>query len=1134
MRESEIINYIKHLIACRYKEAGDNYLTADDVIVISAAVLFPYMDGYTKNSSDIASRFGSIVEFENTLKKWIVRKKGRLSHYTKDALMECFRYEWLHNLNIGDKRKLLKWNSLIDSVEDNGFVNFKKDKVMDTFAKMECKVVGDGKYGDEDYVRQEEIVRKDHTETPQNASRLEEIWAEICSEDFFKGENPFVWSLDLPYSTYCKLKEALKEAAFCIRFLSEYADILATYLALWFHWEYNGNDGKSALKDIGISNISPRDIFTNAGIDKLYRYEGDNNTMHQDSLYVLGGLPLNYIYNRHERFRGFFKTIWKLKKAEFDESDIVNLAVCLGNTIAYKGSLENGSLHEYVKEIISDRLHIADEDKNNHLVSNFVQLINNGKKEYYKFSAEWLFYTDDTWDEYESACRIKFGYGKDEGNIPYFAFSQWAISDEMREKCNDNFKIGLEIEGEDTKSSRTIRYSRQTEKNFVSWGASYYLTIDFALRQDLKILVKLYALDDVKCEHGVTIEEIAYAGYCQLYLSPDNPYEWTSIKPRQNDCRSVIVYWPAVYKLEQQASSVGEKVCEQGGETIAWYEFSGETTLLPPNNGSPIVFRKSSGTYEILFNPLPCIHYQQVNKIRYCCKNEDEENVEFLPLLLGKKGMKFVFYPFEKDDTPPNPQDVSCKFRQGDGQFVDFSTNNPQTGKIRLRMEATDGKKEADCFYINYNGDKQIILRDCDNGKVVVRSGGADVRVPNSDGDFVIVELDKFGKYNIADNEFDRKSDVLPVRIGTEEEYAEIEVFRPWNCKELYLNQELLTRIEEDRTPEIPVILRNKFHARIINEYGIIRVSCDRPFFFDATKRGENPKEEQFEGVKLKYYIEKKSNTIPPYPIKKGKEQMYHFFYWNLNSDCPEEELETSYDEETEMLSIPLEKLSNGGMIFQSLKDEEWLPEHYYSAIYPDDFYWNYISNKNFRNDKINLNLYVACFNMACKHHVYFSRFYPLLQLKKPEDMIEFFVAYYCSKQKHLSDIDYKELHRFANEFLFDWILLPLSEWKKVLKKPKIDFQVVKKLFLTSPFQSKYGNVYLEQIVEQYLQLPTNFRRSQFNENKFLQCIRSKGRDCKILGNDKEGTIKLLGSLHNDKDLFQKVYELIEKQNKKQ
>lgn len=150
------------------------------------------------------------------------------------------------------------------------------------------------------------------------------------------------------------------------------------------------------------------------------------------------------------------------------------------------------------------------------------------------------------------------------------------------------------------------------------------------------------------------------------------------------------------------------------------------------------------------------------------------------------------------------------------------------------------------------------------------------------------------------------------------------------------------------------------------------------------------------------------------------------------------------------------------------------------------------------------------------------------------EYLTNFLKAFIDSRNWKLTHTDYKNLQRFASEFLFDWIMVPRRWWGNLMKgKPnKKECQdVICKLFRTAPYLTQADKQYLEQIITVYWSIKvyewTHRRNNRNPGNILMQCIRNASGDYSCFDSSIETIthIDRLRSTHKpDNNTYEKLY----------
>ncbi|MDR1847581.1 MAG: hypothetical protein LBR17_05640 [Bacteroidales bacterium] len=1142
--EGTIIKNIKYNLVHDWREGKVEKWHVDDVLSMIAAMIYPFVDNLSGfDDADAIKKRGTLGNIHKAIKSFL--KKKSLSDYTYEGLILYFKNEWIPTLK--DKFTLVKDISLIDKVESDGYLSLKgNDAVYDWIENNGFESVN-AKYGTLTYEPTNDTKlqkSKDKKETsPSNKidnqalkainEKLNAFWRTKIFNDTYKEVMPLVWKLKLSKSIYLDLQQLLKEAITewtqqqqrLSKFLEQHAPKLLVYTALWYHWEYNGNDGKDAFKEIGYTGTGiAEDIWKNCPKEyEKYIYKSVSNRRWDDSMNVLGGFPLKYIANDDKRFDKLFKEIWKIQQGNSEDKTIIDIADSFDeNNDVYVQSLKSGSWKEVIENILNNKLFISTDDENDGLVKKYKELIEEGKRTYYEnfFEPELLFYTYGETDE--CACEFQVQIGNKNANcyIPYECVKQW---DNIiaNDSTLTEFVLGLEeagVNNDDIKWRRkTVRFSKcgGTDSSFVGWGDTCTISVDITnLDLSTKIDLKLYKMDDN--DNGVKIKSFPIKeGYFKLY-DTNRPYQWSTAK--DSSARQAILFSPDKFYLKEKEKSI-EKIIGDG--KWKWHYLNGTVTLHDAENNKDITIYDEREKLDFKWKEL-------TNKIRNCgeCQYYDNGPEKPLRLLIGYDGIKkAILHPSNKDATEKTykKEDIRIEYKCG-GRYEQLTkTKYPNTGKQKIIVKVNNLRPEPpfDCFFIS---EKDFIKRDLDNKEIIIKVGeNASVFVKNGAGKPILLQPNDKSEYVYNDNDYPIEEDVIPFLIGSEQEYVEIEVYRARKSKEIFLDNKLIKTYDDSNTlVEIPNILHNEFEIRTINEEGVKREKTGQSIWFDhefslsnkTLDKEKNQITDTEAGIKFYLYANRFKEGQSGLDIGKIGTDQYRFFYWNPQSNAEPIELQTKYISEKEELDI-IYKIYENGIIFQSL--DGVCPRHYLMPIYtkrPDSIQ---ISWKLLTNPVYNDTIRVKCFEIASKHKIYFHQFYPLYRLgETPEKMMEFLKAVF-EKKVTLRQEDYENLHRFAHEYLFDWMLLPVKYWKKNFRDQERN--MVKELFCSSPFAKTDEDKYwLKMIVKNYFALPpTNDwvfkKRSQDTVNLFAQCMRNQDRDKKMLPKSED-----------NKDILKKIY----------
>lgn len=167
--------------------------------------------------------------------------------------------------------------------------------------------------------------------------RLEKFWWKLTDGSF---DYQYFWRNKITSAQYAELKNRLQECAYEQKngFVKRYGRVVAFYVAEWYKREYNGNDGKdNALKNLRL-NFVPEEVWKYSCLPESFLYQRKNK-MYLFSLYVLGGLPINYLI--HKQFDKIFKEIAATYRQKSSEESI-DANVFINNYALQKPHALNG------------------------------------------------------------------------------------------------------------------------------------------------------------------------------------------------------------------------------------------------------------------------------------------------------------------------------------------------------------------------------------------------------------------------------------------------------------------------------------------------------------------------------------------------------------------------------------------------------------------------------------------------------------------------------------------------------------------------------------------------------------------------------------------------------------------------
>ncbi len=138
------------------------------------------------------------------------------------------------------------------------------------------------------------------------------------------------------------LKEVIQNKTCCI--------LLQMYVSEWYKREYNGNDRQgNAFKSVGLTNISEELCYR---LEKEVYHDSSGDCRTLDTLYVDGGLPLNYLLNKENS--AFRRTIEDIIEVNAEGAEYLsdNLGDLCNNQVVNQSYKNKASIYDFVQDFV--------------------------------------------------------------------------------------------------------------------------------------------------------------------------------------------------------------------------------------------------------------------------------------------------------------------------------------------------------------------------------------------------------------------------------------------------------------------------------------------------------------------------------------------------------------------------------------------------------------------------------------------------------------------------------------------------------------------------------------------------------------------------------------------------------------
>lgn len=868
-----------------------------------------------------------------------------------------------------------------------------------------------------------EVIRISKAKTDAER-RLEQFWFKLTSGRF---DYQYFWRNKIDTDTYEELKNRLKE---CISenkrgFAKRYALVIALYISEWYKREYNGNDGNpNAIKAIGLS-CRPEEIWNNCNFRDNY-LSGQKNNRYLDSLYVLGGLPLNYLI--HKQFNKIFKEISIAYKEKEDEESLQNNIFINNNTLQDSMRSQWGSLHMYFGTLMNGDYPFAPSDFGKEPFQTFISMLEEWQPMRKKFSIEWIVEGNMNVDMFRRKMRLYVTpelNGERNKSISYGRLSMWGIHSDVQ-----TFRLYVaynDMKPEEHEDELEYLTFYNTHDNYFTaqMSRNYY--------SFTKIPGKVINKVTLYVKSGYRFKEVfseEYENYMQLYETS----QYSVLSSRKSDLASYVLLPYSTKVIEPQNEEYGRKYFIEGGDSFKLIKITNRVKIKTEDGETHEFYRKDEDI--VVFNVpfLNKISYQKDYLLKYFYTNDDgeleEENVS---VLFNKKYITVWNYAESHRPELITPDKYTLEYKsKKDGYYYPWTdTDQPPMGKVRIRITYHDFQIKQDYLYIPTEGNP--IVRDCQNSIIKINRALSLREQPKG-----LIEYhsdDECYCFYNDDSNYDIRQDLYILHILCGNGYVEIPVYRAINLEEMYFdgvwNKTINNSKNEAICTEVPFLLKDHITIRKIDKNGVsyYKLKDDKISYIDfgfeddaSSIKKQVRLSHGSEKFAIDYYYCKESFvTIGKMLHVKDNPNNYLFYYWSMK---PKQEpiLISSSEDDYVKLDSDYACLKEG-IIFQSLK----------TGLKPTEYYAPILLGK-WDTSKFE-ELAPCCFNIAAKYHTPFRIFEPIFEYIKDTDsrLEDLAITFMVNGPKELStDEKMDALVRFSHEMYFSWPFLNRWSWKLV------------------------------------------------------------------------------------------------------
>ncbi len=1014
--------------------------------------------------------------------------RDRLMSFDQEALAHAITNEWC--TSIEDKFSLINPISpLFESIDENNLVHLREN----TFDGLLEKPFDDLErpYGTNDYCPpgnrnvtkvhppqkkgnhsdekvkgvQEELVKliKNLVDVRKGNSQCyrHDIFTNLQLEDI-NTYPQYTWQWNLTCSEYNNIKntlsyyhnvliEVIKKNVICCK-------LLQIYVSEWYKREYNGYDRTgNALQAININDQNaPKLICNTLGVTDKSVYwsdidESGNPSGQREwlgSIYVNGGLPLNYLLKKeNSTFRSTIEDIIiaNMEGNEYSTGDLV--ALC-GNQVvnqSYRAKTlfpnKDASIFDFIQEAILNENVIIDG------FEDFSTLVRESNEKVLKQKFELRYQAYKTSKCFQLIPQL---YLKKEPNNIHYAISQKRLDEWGVQPQNDRFILSIEADG-------TTILKKQFDKCVRGDFITFPKKDRFDLKIDHQLCIKKWNVwidGKMISERTAITNNLWEKGYIQMYS--EDGFFWQSRPNGQSNYSAVLFDKSRDNSLnDREDSSI--VINGQNSEVIGWKSF--KESLSFTIDGKEIKLYNKTGSIFVEYKTVPELakHYPDDDYKFIICGERPSFNIIYVKDNDGESGIVL--------------KDTDCiwEYRYGtEGSFLDMSTID-KLGYVELQLTLKSNKKQKTikCFSI----DKELHIRNvCERNTqktdfVNFRTLDVyykDQKLVNDNG-----TRRKFWG-NMQDNDYRHPTATYQITDGVV--HFDIKYDKPIDATIVEKENETVVGVGRKNTPlRLPILTLGKVNIRqlpndetiSINKHKLNQLSFDAFLNHNYTDRNPISKNTYIVVQTFTHQVcvgQDISNldlaNLNFVFVPTNNPRSCHSITLNPND---RERFGIKTDEEgiivqcTNKYETPLILLKP---IYIPPKDENQQLTEFQRISRINDF------NSNYENHSSDYREALAYFDVAAETGMYFGVFDALLGLMcKYADLNETSLGMSENAAEHLANffkqyveqskiINYSALWRMADEFLFDWNLIPKNVWRNLFGN---DLTPIEKLLNLQP-----------------------------------------------------------------------------------
>lgn len=1056
MSELDVLVIIEHQLACH--QWNDMF----ELLADTSVMIYPQVDDMVNNRD----RYPVLSKLAVLISQCKTQAKGSLDTYSPKILRGYLYGRIRNSYNVEDLKSMAKYFIAIKELKEDAQIVLDEEWANILSSPLGVPMPS----AEENHLKPSQSIQEDkelsqhpverkisHVAKTANEMLLERFWNKLTSGRF---DYQYFWRNKISAKQYHELKSLIKTCTFENKrgFEKRFGRAIALCIAEWYKREYNGNDGKSnAVKELNLS-CRPKDVWEYSGLPDNFLY-GQQNKRYLDSLYVLGGLPINYLVGK--RFNDVFKEIQSVYKQKEDDETLQGNVFINNNTLQESTRSQWGSLHMYFDALMSDDYPFADEDKEEEPFRTFIENLQKWNPMRKKFSIEWLVEGNQDVEIFRRQMRLYVmpeNNGERNKSVSYGRVSRWGSGITTKTKLFRVYALFNNMSPVDiVDPSECITFYNTYDGFFVGRLRHNYFTFNNLPTGNI-YKVTLFSEVDGFFKEFYSIE---VNPWLQLYET--NRYSVFSSRKTDGQSYALLPY-------EKKVNGVKDDEYEK-----KFFAADGDPYKLIPINGS-ISFEAEEGEeiymvskdHDIEISVKP--HNNLISYLkgdlckRHYFSDDNEEMEENVPVILSRNDLHFTLYEENRQPKTINSEDIRLEYKKiEESHYHQWEEGDYPIGMIKIKATYENETISSQETVYSICSPGESISRDCSNNTISFNENIPLKGVPSG--------LKMIDSHSYEDDKnYDRSKDSFVFEVGSDEDYIELPIYRAFNAVELFRDGEFFKYGSFDHSTKVcvrvPFLLKNHFSLRMVGDkIGVVRLNLKESkidylnFEFEDDEDPMGKKIDIEPIVSFVYDSELSIGMSNNINITSSEIDQYRFYYWSMEGDSLPRKIELQPYEGSIQLILSEEEKRHG-MIFQSLEDDV-CPGTYFAPIINGK--WGDTRHQETIREK--------CFVIAACYKTPFRIFPPIYSYLKGTDsaLVDLAARYLFPIDKkenssedafqksltlflnkfsdneegkvsvenifigHLSlDDRFKALIRFSHEMYFSWIFLNRRTWKEM------------------------------------------------------------------------------------------------------